>query len=142
MTDRRRTSDGPAGGPVRGFTATALLLAFSAGILASAAGVHPCPRHHRHAPGHAAPAPADWEDAPTKTAARDDGPPGEELPGRTCTCLGDCQARVPTALHQPSVHQVVHPEAVVWVSPVRSSTVRPAARSEYFLPYPLGPPAA
>lgn len=142
MTLGRETADGTARAAAYRPAALVLLLAFAGGIFASAAGIHGCPQHRHAAPGRAAP--------PAAAPGPSDGPGtsgGErssdrERPDRTCTCLGDCQTGVPNAIHPSSARDLVRPDAWERLQIAAAPTLRSAPRSEYFLPYPLGPPAA
>lgn len=155
--------DATEGRAWHGSAALALVLLFLAGTFASAAGMHGCPQHHSHAPSPEAltsgtagagialgPAARDGGEA---RGAADHGPreargaPGghgdRDAPaGPTCTCLGDCQAGAPTALHEPALRAVQEPGHLARVGPAADEDVRPDPRPEYFLPYPLGPPVA
>lgn len=139
MTTVTHQADAAEVGPWRGPTALALVVFFLAGTFASAAGVHGCPQHH-HAPS---------PDAVTSgaggagaEAAPESGRDGEGPVGPTCTCLGDCQSGAPTALHEPPVRATPDAEPLARTGSADETELRPRPKSEYFLPYPLGPPVA
>lgn len=139
---RQPEAGGPVGtrGTARASAALSLLLAFAGGSFASAAGLHACPQHRHHAPPRGA-------DPAGRAEARDGDAAGQpsrddERSGRTCTCLGDCQTGAPGALHRPAVHDVFEPGTVAQIRRAGFPSLSPLSRSDYFLPYPLGPPAA
>lgn len=127
---------------VRRSTSAALLVLFVAGTFVSSAGLHGCPRHHHHVPGPTAvTSPSETGSAASAAAAGEEAPPGDPS-GRTCTCLGDCQAGAASALHRLPLRGTFQPQAVARVAVSRNLPLLRSTRSEYFLPYPLGPPAA
>lgn len=123
----------------RGSTALALVVFFLAGTIASAAGVHGCPQHHHHTPSPDAVTSGDAADE--AGAGPESGRDGEGPVGPSCTCLGDCQSGAPTALHEPPVRAMPDAEPLARTGPADHAKLRPEPRPEYFLPYPLGPPA-
>lgn len=138
-SEERQADDGLAGA-ARGSLAAALVLLFLSGTFASAAGIHGCPDHHHHAPSPASL--GGVPDAGEEGVAPDRQDPGDDPAGPVCTCLGDCQAGAPSALHRPPVRDVLQAQTFARLSFVGSPSLRRASRSEYLLPYPLGPPAA
>lgn len=139
MTTRLPQTDGAEGRAWRGSTALGLVVVFLAGTFASAAGMHGCPRHH-HTPSPDAVTAGAGSDA-SRTAS-DRGRDRDEPAGPSCTCLGDCQSGAPSALHEPPVRAMPDAEPLARAASARAAEPRPEPRSEYFLPYPLGPPVA
>lgn len=132
-----------------GPTAVALLFLFLGGSFASAAGMHGCPLHHHAPPGDPAGSGAAAPSAPSPqpghgpSASADHRTDGHgDGDGSACTCLGDCQSGAPTALHPPSPRAVPEPEPPSRFRPTADAPLGSATRSDYFLPFPLGPPPA
>jgi hypothetical protein len=139
MTTANHQTDAAEGGPRRGSTALALGVFFLAGTFASAAGMHGCPEHHHiPSPDSVASGAGGAGAEAVAGSGRDGGAPV----GPTCTCLGDCQSGAPTALHEPPVRAVPDAEPLARAGSADETELRPGPRPEYFLPYPLGPPAA
>lgn len=138
MTPGAHQRDADEVGPWRGSTALALVVFFLAGTFASAAGMHGCPQHHHHTPSPDAVTSGPGADETGAESGRD----GEDPAGPSCTCLGDCQSGAPTALHEPPVRATPDAGPLARPGPVDETAVLPEPKPEYFLPYPLGPPAA
>lgn len=95
-----------------------LALAFAAGLLGGAYGLHGCPRHS------------------------DAGHDGGDASTPVCVCLGSCHAGAAAA--HPGVEAPRLPPALPpGAAPGRiARDVPPHATPAYFLPYALGPPPA
>lgn len=129
-----------AGAPLR-CAALAQILVFSLGIFSSAAGLHGCPRHHHSRPPRGG---ASGQAASTPDAAGHLQPStGDRRPGSaTCNCLGACQSGTAVAIRAAPPALAVEPGGNAKRPSPGNARSFPAARPDYFLPYPLGPPAS
>lgn len=141
-TGSRQRSREAAPGPARRCASAGLLAVFLAGLFVSASGLHGCPLHHHASPSPEAVASTDGVGASPGEASPGDRPDGGEESGSTCTCLADCQAGAQNAVPVGGMPVAADGHTVATLRPARDGGVRAVRHSEYFLPYPLGPPAA
>jgi hypothetical protein len=72
------------------------------------------------------------------------GPAPADAPARPggCSCLGACQSGAAVALRPDPPGLAVDPATGPAAPPPGHARALPSVRPDYFLPYPLGPPAA
>lgn len=140
-THRGQGSGAGAGRFVR-CAALCQLLVFALGLFSTGAGLHGCPRQHHSRADAGASGQAAKPNAATIAYARGPAPADSPAGPGGCHCLGACQSGAAVALRPVPPGLAVDP-AVAPATPLPGdagalSIVRP----DYFLPFPLGPPAA